>query len=56
LARISPAAIYLLATMNLSGTDTGLKSRTELSMQNFHDDFNRYIEQKQEEDGDESGF
>jgi ABC-type transport system involved in multi-copper enzyme maturation permease subunit len=55
-SRISPAAIYALTAMDLCDTDTQLKSRTELAMQNFQEDFNKFIEKKQEENQGNAGI
>jgi hypothetical protein len=55
-SRISPAAIYALTAMDICGTDTQLKSRTEVAMQNFQGDFNNFIEKKQEENQENAGI
>jgi hypothetical protein len=56
LSRISPASCYQLATMELAGTGTDLKSRSENAMIEFRDRFNRYVEKKREETGNTGGF
>lgn len=54
LSRLSPAAAYQLAAMNLGGTNTSIKSRYEDQMFAFRDDFNEYTVRKQQEERDEA--
>ncbi len=56
LARISPAASFRLAAMNLAGTDIDMKTRYEESMRRYRDTFTDYVQQKQAEAGNTGGI
>lgn len=51
LSRFSPASAYMLAAMNLAGTDLDEKNRYEDAMNDHRDRFNSFIEDKEKEDG-----
>lgn len=55
LARISPAATYQLAAMQLSFTDIELKSTYESVLKDYRTEFNNYIEKKSENAGPGAG-
>ncbi len=46
LSKFSPASQFQLASMKLSGTDTGLKRRYEDAMKNYKTQYGKFIEQK----------
>jgi len=56
IARISPASSYLLAAMNLAGTDIEMKNRYQQSMRVYRDEFEAFVEKKQKEAGQQGGF
>ena len=56
LSRLSPAAAYQLAAMNLAGTDIAVKTRYEDAMQQYRTNFNAAVEKKREADGSSSGI
>jgi ABC-type transport system involved in multi-copper enzyme maturation permease subunit len=51
LSRFSPASSYMLAAMNLAGTDLEEKNRYEDAMNEHRDRFNNFISEKEKEDG-----
>ncbi len=55
-SRISPASAYQLAVMNLAGTDTDLKNRTEDLLNAFRTTFNNYKDRKEKESGNTGGL
>jgi ABC-type transport system involved in multi-copper enzyme maturation permease subunit len=56
LARLSPAASFQLAAMQLAGTDVEMKNRYEDAMRSYREIFNQYSEKKQKESGDSGGI
>jgi len=55
LSRISPAAAYQLAAMNLSGTDIFAKNRYEEALTGYRTEFAKHTEKKHAESGDIGG-
>jgi ABC-type transport system involved in multi-copper enzyme maturation permease subunit len=55
-ARISPAASFQLAAMQIAGTDVELKSRYEDAMQSYREIYNNFREKKMKESGDGGGI
>jgi ABC-type transport system involved in multi-copper enzyme maturation permease subunit len=51
LARVSPAAAFELAAMNLAGSGIELKSRYEDAMQRYRTEFTDFVDKKSAEDG-----
>lgn len=51
LSRFSPASAYMLAAMNLAGTDLEEKNRYEDAMNEHRERFNDFIASKEKEDG-----
>jgi ABC-type transport system involved in multi-copper enzyme maturation permease subunit len=49
LSRVSPASAYRLASMNLAGTDTGLKGRCEGGMERYHDSLYEFATKREKE-------
>jgi hypothetical protein len=56
LARVSPAAMYQLAAMEVGGTSIALKNATEESMERYRSIFKEHVDRKQKESGDTGGF
>jgi hypothetical protein len=56
LARVSPAAMYQLAAMQVSGTSITLKNNTEETMERYRNVFKEHVDRKQKESGDTGGF
>lgn len=56
LARISPAASYQLAAMNLADSDIAVKSRAEDAMLSFREAFLDFTQKKQAESGGRGGM
>ena len=56
LSRFSPVSAFHLSSMNLAGTDVGLKSRYEDAMQEYRTTFNAYKDTKQKESGSSGGI
>jgi len=56
LARISPAASYQLAAMNLADVNLNLKNRMERELNNYRQEFTNYVTKKQAEDKENSGI
>ena len=55
LSRFSPASSFVLAAMQLAGTDVDLKTHYEDAMQSYRQIFNSYREKKQQESGSGGG-
>ncbi|MBU8923019.1 MAG: ABC transporter permease subunit [Bacteroidales bacterium] len=49
--RVSPASAFQLATMNIAGTDTGLKPRYQDAIENYRDTFLDHAAVKEKESG-----
>jgi ABC-type transport system involved in multi-copper enzyme maturation permease subunit len=56
LSRLSPAAAYQLAAMNLAGTDVDLKARYEDAMTQYREEWSDHVKEKQAEGGQMGGF
>jgi hypothetical protein len=56
LARVSPAAMYQLAAMEVGGTSIALKNTAEESMERYRSAFKEHVDRKQKESGDTGGF
>lgn len=56
ISRFSPASSYLLASMNLSGSDIGLKSRYETALEDYKKTYSQFVQQKQKESGQSGGI
>jgi hypothetical protein len=56
LARVSPAAMYQIAAMEVAGTSIALKTTTEESMERYRSMFKEHVDRKQKESGDTGGF
>lgn len=56
LSRLSPASAFMLAAMNLAGTDIALKTRYEDAMQHYRSTFDEFREKKQKESGTSGGI
>ncbi len=55
-SRISPASLFFLGAMNLSGTNINLKNRYEKSMADYKKSFAQFTDKKQKEDGGQAGM
>ncbi len=55
-ARISPAAAFMLSAMNLADTDVHLKNRSEKVMDDYKEAFTTFADQKAKENGDGGGI
>ncbi|MDH3937006.1 MAG: ABC transporter permease subunit [candidate division Zixibacteria bacterium] len=55
LSRFSPASAYQLAAMTLAGTDISMKPRYESALNQYRNEFNSYVEEKQSESGQVGG-
>ena len=53
LSRLSPASAYQLGAMSLAGNNIDVKSRYEEAINNYRHQFYQFVEQKQEETGDD---
>lgn len=51
LSRVSPASAFQLASMNIAGTDTGLKYRYHEAIEDYRDAFLAHAEKMEEETG-----
>jgi ABC-type transport system involved in multi-copper enzyme maturation permease subunit len=56
LARLSPAATYQVAAMEIAGTAIGLKNDTEASMEEYRSSFTTYVDRKKQESGGTEGI
>ncbi|KAA3614086.1 MAG: DUF3526 domain-containing protein [Calditrichaeota bacterium] len=56
LARISPAATFMLSAMNLAGTDVHLKNRYEKDLDTYKESFTDFTNKKAKESGDSGGI
>lgn len=56
LSRFSPVSAYQLATMNLAGTDIGVKARYEDGLNEYRKIYNAYRDRKQKESGGSGGI
>jgi ABC-type transport system involved in multi-copper enzyme maturation permease subunit len=56
LCRFSPASAYLLAVMDIAGTNIGLKTRYEDALQSYRTTFTTYTQKRQKESGNSGGI
>lgn len=56
LARVSPAALYQLAAMEIAHTSIALKNTTEASMEEYRKIYTAHVERKRQEAGGTEGF